>query len=365
MKTSSSVRGNFLDELDVRRERVDAYLTEPCHQARFRPEHLQRAALSYIMRGGKRLRPAVLLWACGAAGGDEDAALPAAAGVEVFHTWTLVHDDLIDNDSLRRGAATTHEEAACWARDEFGYNAEQARTYGRDVSILTGDILQGWSVCLFLETAQRGVDPALAGALTYRLESDVITKLIGGEALDVQFSRRAFDSLSESEIIEMLWLKTGVLYEFAGLAGACMGAGQMPEDCQVAAQIGAFCGQCGIAFQLQDDILGITGNESKLGKPVGSDIREGKRTTIALHAYQNATPAQRRILDNVLGNPKSSEAEVLRVRDMFIELGGVDRAQGRAESYLQKARKRLESVPESQYTRLLQAWADYMINRSF
>ena len=166
----------------------------------------------------------MLLWSCGAVGGDESIALPAAAGVEMFHTWTLVHDDLIDNDDLRRGGPTVHKLGEAFARDKLGYSEEKSREYGRDLAVLTGDSQHGWTISLFCECANApGVDARVVIDIIYHLESYVVNTLIEGETLDVQYARTPIEQLTRDDIVHMLWMKTGVLYEFAARAGAMLG----------------------------------------------------------------------------------------------------------------------------------------------
>lgn len=357
---------HFLAELAARRQLVDDFLMQPRYRDWFGPEHLRRAVYSYVERAGKRLRPAVLLFACGAAGGEEDDVLPAAAAIEMFHTWTLVHDDLIDNDHLRRGQATVHHEAAAWARDEFLYDDAAAREYGRDICVLAGDIQQAWSVCMFLECAANPrIGAAVVLKLVSMLESQVVNELIQGETLDLQFSRRPFSTLSEDAIVSMLRLKTGVLYGFAALAGACLGSGRMPGETKAGAHLAEFASKCGIAFQLQDDILGIIGDETSLGKPVGSDLREGKRTTIVFHALANATDAQSRFLLHVLGNRDAASTDIDEAKQLLIQLGGIEHTRALARECLETAVPVLDVLPASSHKSLLLGWADHMLNRTF
>src|SRR5690349_2425817 len=126
----------FLAALEERRTRVYDYLDIWSGAASFRPREIHDAIYSYIRHRGKALRPLVLLLSCAAVGGDEEQALPAAAAVEVFHTWTLVHDDIIDRDATRRGHPTVHAEFAANAARTYGLDLEQAAHYGRAVAIL-------------------------------------------------------------------------------------------------------------------------------------------------------------------------------------------------------------------------------------
>jgi geranylgeranyl diphosphate synthase type I len=171
--------------------------------------------------------------------------------------------------------------------------------------------------------------------------------------------------IDESKIVEMLWLKTGVLYEFAGMAGALIGKNTCDfEDIEVQA-IRQFASNCGTAFQLQDDILGILGDETTLGKPVGSDIREGKKTVIVYEALRNANESQREQLLAVLGNRAATHDEVQATARLLCELNGVARTRDLAASYISKAIPHLEAIRDSRYKRLLLLWADYMLERKF
>ncbi|MBN1346636.1 MAG: polyprenyl synthetase family protein [Phycisphaerae bacterium] len=356
---------DFMDELRRREQRVVGYFSDPRFRDWFRPEHLQRAVYAYIERPGKRLRPAVLLFSCGAVGGDEDVALPAAAGIELFHTWTLVHDDVIDHDLKRRGGPTVHEQGRQMGAEELGLQPAAAIDYGNDLAILAGDVQQGWSVCLFAELAAKGVPPEVVLSLIARLESHVLNELIRGELLDVQFATLDLDSLQQDAIIEMLWLKTGILYEFAAMAGAMIGLATPDTDDPTVQAIGQFAAKCGTAFQLQDDILGLVGDERALGKPVGSDVREGKGTTIVYHAFRQAKDSQREFLKRVLGNRQADDADVAQVMRLLRDLGGVEYTNTLAKEYIAQALPCLDGLRPSPSKELLLAWAHFMIEREF
>lgn len=352
--------------LSERERLVTDYFLQPRFREWFKPEDLREAVYAYLERGAKRLRPAVLLWACGAVGGDEQSALPAAAGVELFHTWTLVHDDLIDNDDLRRGGPTVHKLAEDFASANLGYGEDRSREYGRDIAVLTGDSQHGWTISLFCECAKlRGVDPGVIIDIIYHLESYVVNKLIEGETLDVQYSRAPIESLTKEDIVFMLWMKTGVLYEFAARAGAMIGLNNSDEDHPYVSALSRFASQCGTAFQLQDDILGLMGKEKQLGKPVGSDVREGKKTTIVFFALQSATPEQRRFLLSTLGNRDASDEDVQKATDLMVSLGAVQKTADLALEHIHSALPELEALPDSDYKSLLTSWAHFMISREF
>src|SRR5438105_11222449 len=138
----------FRAALEERRQQVYDYLDAWPGAAAFKPPEIHDAIYSYLLRRGKALRPLALLLSCGAVGGDESQALPAAAAIEVFHTWTLVHDDIIDRDDLRRGQPTVHEEYAMQARKVWSLPDQEAVHYGTSVAILAGDLQQSWAYAL-------------------------------------------------------------------------------------------------------------------------------------------------------------------------------------------------------------------------
>jgi geranylgeranyl diphosphate synthase type I len=354
----------FVRELKAREPLITEVFNQDRYQRCFRPEPLKQAVYSYLKRPAKRFRPGILLFSCGALGGEEKQAILAAAAVEVYHTWTLVHDDVIDNDSKRRGLPTVHEEFRLAALT-WGCTEVEAIQMGRNVAILTGDLQHAWSVRLLLDSSELGVSLPVIFDLIKRLEDDLTNGLVAGEALDVLFAHKKISELSEAEVLEMLELKTGILYEFAAMAGASIGLGQTAKQNSLIEVLGRFARRCGTAFQLQDDILGIIGDEKLLGKAVGSDIREGKRTTIVLHAFQNATATERQFLEDYLGNATASEQEVEHVRRILIDNNGIDYTCKLAESIVSQAIQTIVNIPESRYKELLLTWAKYVVNRDF
>ena len=357
---------DFMRALAERKKIVYDYLYREEFSSRFHPIHIRDAIYSYMENGGKSLRPSALLFACGAVGGDEKIATPAAAAIEIFHTWTLVHDDVIDRDSKRRGGPTVHEAFRQRALRELGYSEEDAAHYGLSIAILAGDMQQGWAVSILAKLAEEdGLDPRIPLYLIQDAEMRVLSLLIDGEMRDVQFSKTNILTVSEEDILDMLSKKTGVLYEYAGKAGAMIGLNSADPLHPLVKAVSAFAADCGTAFQLQDDILGVVGDEEALGKPVGSDIREGKRTTIALEAYRNADERERGRLLSVLGNPDAGNAQVAETAALLRDLGGIEYTANLAKRYIERALGQLELVPPSEYRDLLRFWADYMIQRSF
>lgn len=356
-------REEFIQALREREAKLVELINRDKYRQSFNPEELREAVYSYLNRPAKRLRPGILLFSCGAVGGEEDRALAAAAAVEIYHTWTLVHDDIIDNDSKRRGLPTVHEHFRGEALNQ-GYSEREAVDYGRNMAILAGDLQHAWSVQLILELVNFGVSNRVVLDLIAKL-TELTKGLLEGEALDVLFSKRDIGDLTETGILKMLEQKTGLLYEFSAIAGASIGLDRTAADDSLIKAIGSFARKCGIAFQLQDDILGIVGDEKRLGKPVGSDIREGKRTVIIMHAFQQAGNKDRDYLLKWLGNSSASIVEVNQIKQILTEYNGVEYAKELAEQIVNQGIEELKPLPDSQYKRLLLAWADYIADRDF
>ena len=155
--------------------------------------------------------------------------------------------------------------------------------------------------------------------------------------------------------------KTGALFAISALSGALIGSRQTDPDVPACSALAHFAELCGLAFQLQDDILGVTSTEKTLGKPIGSDIREGKPTILLLTAYENATEEEKEFLRRTVGTSKNEE-DILRARSILIERG-MEETRALAASYLQKATEELASLPDSTYKELLKSWCDFMLNR--
>jgi len=353
-------------ELAERAIKVRKYIFSKVDGIHLEPADLRTAVTDYLRYGGKMLRPGVLLFSCGAVGGNEETALPAAAAIELFHTWTLVHDDIIDQDEKRRGQDALHHryyKKACQNLD-LNLTDEQARHYGQSISILTGDTQHGLAISLLTELFfANGVDPKVVLLLIRELDYTVLNTLVSGETLDVLYSRLPIEKLTEAQIKAMLWGKTGALYEFAGRAGALIGLNTADLHHPYVQAISSFTSKCGLAFQLLDDILGIIGDEKKLGKPVGSDIREGKKTIIVFQALKHANQQQRKKLLNGLGNNFISSSDYTEIVELIQELGGIEFTKNIAHTYLTEALEALTIIPQSKFKDLLETWAHYMINR--
>lgn len=360
-----SVSPDFNEALRIRRDLVYDYLDNWPGSDNFKPAEIHDALFSYVRQRGKGLRPALLLLSCGAAGGDEKQALPAAAAVEVYQTWTLVHDDIIDRDQTRRGKPTVHAHYAALARDQYAMSPEEANHYGLAVGILAGDLQQSWVYSLISDLGSTGVSPDTTMALISRMSGELTPTLLEGEMLDVQYATSPPHTLRESEVLHMLSCKTAALLEYSAWAGATIGVGARTDRDHVAERLGRFAFLCGIAFQLHDDILGLTADESVLGKPVGSDIREGKRTLVVYRALARLSGQDRTQLLATLGNASATTGEVSRSLQIVQESGAIGEVRDLANSYISQALAVLDAVPVSDYRLLLASWASYVLARKY
>ncbi len=225
------------------------------------PKRLHEAVTYSLLAGGKRLRPILLLATCEALGGEEEVALPFACALEMIHTYSLIHDDLpdMDNDDYRRGQLTNH------------------KVFGSALAILAGDALLTEAFGLFARAAQNANLPDNVGlAIIAEAGTRAGAKgMVGGQVKDIQAEGQR---ITLEELEEIHRRKTGDLITFSIRAGA-MVAGANSEQLEA---LTAFAKRIGLAFQIQDDVLNVTGDDEMLGKPVGSDAEKEKATFPAL-----------------------------------------------------------------------------------
>lgn len=325
------------------------------------PPELLAGVTEYFNRGGKRLRPAFLSLCAGAMGGKaaEAAVTPAMVSVELFHTFTLVHDDIIDNDDTRRGGKSVH----ILVRDMFaGYDG--AEDYGRDVAVLAGDTLHALAVRILLEC--KGFSSEAIIGVMKLLEGECINQLLAGETNDTKMGLIKgdnFDVGTEDATMEVMRQKTGVLFEYCAKAGAMLGLDTGDDDIKEVTALGNFARLCGIAFQLKDDILGIVSDEKILGKPIGSDIREGKKTVILQEAYKNASSDEKRLIERTVGNRNADPQSIEQVKRIFFDRHGLEKAKALADRATEDAMTELKKIKSSEYTEILELAAKFMSAR--
>lgn len=358
----------LFDYLKESSERIFSYYQATPYFA-LTPAELMEGTFVYFERGGKRLRPAICRLAAGALGGKqaEEAATPCALALELYHNWTLVHDDMIDHDDTRRGQKAVHKLVS----DRFAESHPQsiAAEYGFDTALLAGDALHSASVYYLTRLSDSGfVPPQVTLKILSLLEGQYGPHLISGEAIDTRngllFGSGAFFHLTEEEVIGMMAGKTGALFGISALSGALIGLKSDDDALPKAQALTRFAETCGLAFQLQDDILGITSTQEKLGKPICSDIREGKPTLLLLSAYRNATEDEKEFLRRVVGSSQR-EDELLAAKEILLKRGGVEETEAKAAAYLKQAEESLALIPDSPWKERLEAWRQFMLRREY
>lgn len=321
------------------------------------PTELAEATDAYFARGGKLMRPALCLLFAHALGGVEGArrALAPALATELFHLFTLVHDDVIDHDTLRRGEDTAHILAA----KRSGIQDEAAaHEYGVSAAILAGDVLFSRAVEL-LCTAPHLSDASRL-CLTKKLSSDTLPRLICGEAVDTKFAY-VKDTPTQEELVTVYRNKTGILFEFALFAGAVCAKDAEP-DAATKEAVAAAAAHIGEAFQLTDDYLGLIASEAEMGKSALSDIREGKQTFFVRFAEEAAPKEELDYLKQILRAQNASEEEICAARNILLRLGTKPYRE-RILCAKEKADALLLSLPPSTSRDLLSELFEKMIHR--
>jgi geranylgeranyl diphosphate synthase type II len=274
--------------------------------------------LKYVLdAGGKRIRPVLLLLSCEAAGGDPKNAMHAGAAIEILHNFTLVHDDIMDHAASRRGRKTVHTK------------------WDTNVAILVGDEL----LALAYRTLLRTKSPHIHEIA--KIFTEGVVEVCEGQAYDKDFETRLV--VSVDEYLLMIEKKTAKMVAVAAEIGALVGSAQRPAI-QALRRYGEHVGR---AFQIQDDLLDIVGNEKELGKAIGGDLVEGKKTFLLLEALRRAadrSPEYRRI---------------------YHETGAIAAARCRIKEDISKAKRELSRLPSSGARAMLGWFADMLLNRTY
>jgi geranylgeranyl diphosphate synthase, type I len=330
----------IIQSIENRAKLAREYLIDACSEYIYPENPLREASLHYINSGGKGFRPAMLMLSAGAVGGTEDVSLPAAAAIEALHVSSLIHDDWMDHDEVRRGQPTV------WKK------------WNPTVAILAGDALVGLAMRLIGNI--KDLDNEVKFSLTTELAEKYV-ELCHGQMLDIAYTEQDPLTLTVEDIKKMQYYKTGVLFEFCCIAGARIGLNTI--DHAYIEKVKEYAKLSGTAFQIQDDILGLIGDADKLGKPVDTDIREGKRTLIAIHAIENATDEQKQTILKGFGKENATEQDILNVLQVFQELGSIDNAKDIAKDLANKALDVLKSLPDSEQKEIMAGFTEYMIER--
>lgn len=335
--------------LDRRRQQInDALLAAVPVE---KPERLHGAARHLLKAGGKRLRPSLLLMSAEAlAAVDSDSAvdyhrfpavddgsvdvLAAATSVELVQTFTLVHDDLIDDDDVRRGVPAVH------------------RRYDDSTAILAGDVLHARAFELLLGT---GALPKRSMGALARL-ARTCAEICEGQTIDIRLEER--NQATVEEYVDMIDQKTGVLFATsASLPAILLGHDDAIDP------LAAYGRDIGRAFQIYDDLLDLTASTEKLGKQRGSDLVEGKRTLVNVHARQQGVDVDRLLEEETAASVTDDEIDDAVA--VLEDAGSLDFARERAHEFVEQGKDHLDALPQSESRKLLAGTADYLVERDY
>jgi octaprenyl-diphosphate synthase len=279
--------------------------------------------------GGKRIRPSLLLLAAHQLGYSGHGAIRLGAVVEMLHTATLVHDDIIDGADKRRGRPSANT------------------TWGNEKCVLAGDWLYMQAFKVALEERNLRVLDLLIG---------LTQQMVEGELLQIQ---KLGKSVSEAEYYDLIFRKTACLFSVSMRLGAVLaGASEAAET-----SLATFGRAVGLAFQIVDDVLDLTATEEVLGKPVASDLREGKATLAVIHSADHGTASDRKAIRRVLDDRSFENVSRQQIREILVRNGSVEYAMAAADRYAEQSRQALAPLPESEYKRALLWVPDFVVAR--
>ncbi len=298
-------------------------------------------ALVQLLAGGKRLRPAFCYWGYRGAGGEDcDAAVAAAASLELFQACAIVHDDVMDGSDTRRGAPAAHRRFASLHRSSDWHGDPEA--FGAGAAVLLGDLCLVWSDELLATSGFGAVELLRADRVFAQMRSE----LMGGQYLDLLEQARGGGSV-ERALRVARWKSAKYTIERPLHLGAALAG----ADQDVVDGYSGFGLPLGEAFQMRDDLLGVFGDPEQTGKPAGDDLREGKRTVLVAMALEAATPAQAEVVRRHLGDPHLHEDGVAALRAVIRDTGAAARLEGLIEQLTDDALTALEAAPVAEPAR--------------
>jgi len=312
----------------------------------------------FILRGGKRLRPALVLNSYKAIKGKiDEQIIRVSLSVEFLHTASLVHDDLLDQDKMRRGGPTIHvlyEDHAKSLRLPKPY----VSLFGTSMGILVGDLI--WSLGWRAFFTSKFNNELLIKALD--LFNQTHTKIADGQIKELDLAIK--ENITEAEYFETIYLKTSSLFETSCVIGGILAEG-VPSQIDA---LKSYASALGMAFQIKDDILGTFGDEEETKKPNDSDIKTNKKTLLVIKALEHASENKKTFLKKVLGNPQATIKEINLIRDIFKETGALNYAEMKAfefgkiaKSHLKKAKPKFRKEALDWFNTLV----DFVINRTY
>jgi geranylgeranyl diphosphate synthase type I len=352
-----SFRGTLAQyAVDVDAALVRVFEDLTCQAAQTHPSSLEmaEAVRDFTCGPGKRLRPVLMRVAYEALGGTHtEAIVRASCAAELMQSFLLIHDDIMDHSELRRGQPTFHR----WYQHRYRKRVHDAEHFGSAMGILAGDLANQLAMLLLSQAPFPPDRISRALACYNRIAVDVCY----GQVLDMLLPHYPLHQVQKEDAWKVMEYKTarytieGPLHLGATLAGA--------EEA-ILAQLSAYGVPLGVAFQLQDDILGVFGEEAQTGKSTASDLTDGKRTLLLMEAWERGSEGERRALTRVLGNASASEEEIKAARRVLEETGARACIVQLARELATQARSTLDRVPVAAHERrFLAELADHVVRR--
>jgi len=309
----------------------------------------------YTMAGGKRIRPAFLYYSYLAVGGeDRGKVLKISLAIELLHSFALIHDDIIDQDARRHGGATVHERYKKIAK-KYNFKKDEAH-FGNSMAIISGDMANSMAHDIILNTNfQNDVKLKFLNKL-----EKIISSTCSGEMLDVVMSYQ--DKTTEKQILKMHERKTAC-YTFEGpIHLGCILAEASEKFFNLFSKYALPLGK---AFQIKDDILGIFGTEKEIGKTIGSDLAEGKKTLLVLKALEKGSKEQKKFIKQSLNKKNISKKEMEKFRNVIKETGSLEYSENLARNFAQEALDALAKIDfkNNQARKFFAGIVDYIVNR--
>ncbi len=307
----------------------------------------------FNLRGGKRIRSILIIMAYKSLGGkNENTIIDIAVSAELMQSFLLIHDDIIDDDDLRRGGPTFHRIYA-----EKYKGCDNPKNFGESMAIIAGDLLASFGNEIISKSA---FDEEKKLKLLQKFNK--IVKLTGyGEIIDILSGLKT--NVTEQDILKMHRLKTAIYTIEGPLHMGAIAAGASDEQLKTLTNYAIPLGQ---AFQIKDDILGMFGSEVKLGKPADSDIKEGKKTLLIIKAIENSSDENKKFIRHCLGKKEITSEGLSKLREILKKSGALDYSKELSEKLVNKAKDAIKNSDfEKQGKDFLLEIADYIIKRDY
>lgn len=299
------------------------------------PKSLYEPMKYVLAAGGKRIRPVLLMLSCEAVGGKARDAVYAGAAIEILHNFTLVHDDIMDNAPSRRGRKTVHTK------------------WDANIAILVGDALLALAYRALLQTRSPRIHEIV------KTFTDGVVEVCEGQAYDKEFELRR--RVGVNDYLLMIEKKTAKMVSVSAEMGGLIGNGSRQEI----RALRHYGHHVGLAFQIQDDLLDIMANEAELGKKIGGDLVEGKKTFLLLEAMRTARGRNRKLLKDLIADKGCAPRLIPEYRRIYIETGAAEAARRRIKHEINRSKLDLHRLPSNRAHAVLEWFADMLLHRTY